>query len=246
MRLALLASLLLPLTALSRPPPQALAGARFYPADAVTRATSFGDLKEEPFVAFLSENQLAVHDGESTWQCQFTANGTGLLWILQVRCGDIQLERQWTWLPSGRACTDLIDAPGCEVLQVQTLVTPPLVLPEPRPPTIETPPPRRELSGTWVDAGGAVLAIDAQERVSSPEAWRSPIVECLHTQVDPPDRVPCFKVPPRDGRPAVAFALLGNYAWVEGQVSHPKGEPLPIFEGWRGGRVYRRPVPTGR
>jgi hypothetical protein len=96
------------------------------------------------------------------------------------------------------------------------------------------------LAGRWRSAKGISLEIAPGDWVSL-DGHRSPaaLLRCVHVQLEEAPRVPCLTFKDTDGRAAV-FALLADYALVEGTLGPQVAPALPAFSGWRGGRIFRR------
>jgi hypothetical protein len=230
------------LAAHGRSSPAELVGARFAAAQAVqdAKAGDSGALAGVPSVFFPSPGTVELFDGESRRRCAFTASGNGLLWSLTLDCGGTTFERDWTWLPSGAAWTNLVGVPDGELLRWDAEPGPVAAAPAP-PPTELT---FAAIAGKWVDGQGVPFVVEADGTLILGEHRVTPMLAlCLHVQVQPPAPVPCLRFAGPQGKDE-AFALLGNFAWVEGVVRAAKGRGPPTYEGWQHGRLYGRERPA--
>jgi hypothetical protein len=226
----------------ARSSPAELAGARFLAAQRVQDAKA-GDARAlvgAPSVSFPAPGTVELFDGEARQRCAFTATGNGLLWSLSLECGGASFERDWTWLPSGAAWTNLVEVPDGELLRWDAVRAPAAAPPAPAPTELTF----AAIAGKWVDGQGVPFVVEADGTLTVGEHRARPALAlCLHVQVQPHAQVPCVRFAGPEGKD-VAFALLENFAWVEGVVRAPKGEGPPTYEGWQHGRLYGRERPA--
>lgn len=226
----LLLGLLLSTTALASGSPSALVDAHFVPA---------AEPKARASLTFVAPGVVDVREGEQTTRCRFESEGSGYLWTLRVLCGEEAQRHHWTWLPGGRVSTDLLASR--EALMRVALPEKPLATLDARAPE----PKRRAasedetLAGRWEGWDATAFEVRADGAVES-EGKRlfAKLGLCVNEQLPEIRRVPCLRLRMAAGQ-ELSLGLLAPNVLVEGRMSNATEGELR-FEGFRGGRAFRR------